>query len=344
MGTKTIYVQVARHHLDEAKKANTTDTAQDPHMLPGVTPVVPVPPPPRTVSMPAPPPGIPPSMMYPPPPPYMMMGTPPTATQPLMYVSAPGWQPMPPPVMPKTNVAAVREALDSIAADDDGNSERRNTVLGEALFPLVQQLTMDQTAVPKITGMLLELKDDDVLKLLDEPDYLQLKVWAAQRTLYGSGAGGVVASQPLLPAAPMPLAMYGRAVSADGAASMTPWYGNGMPRAMMPVAPAAPPMNGVLHRTHSNPIASMVSPVVPAAYRTASYGAPGAYVAAPPAAYGLMAAPPPPPAVMGGMYRMGSTGLPYAAAGGMYRTHSSSSGSGKRRGSRGGSGGAATTT
>lgn len=57
---------------------------------------------------------------------------------------------MPPAVLPKANVAAVRDALEGI--DPEEPPERRNTILGEALFPLVQQLTMDQAAVPKITG------------------------------------------------------------------------------------------------------------------------------------------------------------------------------------------------
>jgi hypothetical protein len=47
---------------------------------------------------------------------------------------------------------------------------------GEALTPLVSQLIVDPSGMPKVVAMLLEMKDEDVFHLLEDPDYLQFKV------------------------------------------------------------------------------------------------------------------------------------------------------------------------
>lgn len=256
MGSKTIYVQVARHHLEEAKKSTMqTDRLSSAFMLPGVTPPIT-------------------------PHPYMMYGGSGFASSPMMmpgptpHMMYMPWGSVPPPIAP-TDVGAV---LDALARAE--TPEHRDNVLGEALFPMVQHLAGDPTAVPKITGMLLELKDEDVIKMLEEPEYLHYRVWSAQRTLLSAPA----------PAAHVPLGMYGRSVSAD--ASQWPY--------VAPVPPPPPPprqFSSTLHRTGSNPIATMVAGVLP------SYGpAPPPYGPAAPVMVNPEAAMPMP------MYRSSSLG------------------------------------
>ena len=239
MGTKTIYVQVARHHLEEAKKSSMhADRPESAFMLPGITPPI----------MPHP---------------YMMYGGSGYASSPMMMPGS-GMMYMGPwgsgvpsgmaPPMPPTDINAV---VDALACAE--TPEHRDNVLGEALFPLVQSLAVDPGAVPKITGMLLELQDQDVIKMLEDHEFLHYRVWSAQRTLFAA---------PPAPAAHVPLGMYGRSVSADATAPQWPY-----------AAPLQPPPRGhfasTLHRTGSNPIATMVAGVLP------GYGAPPFAPAAP---------------------------------------------------------------
>ncbi|XP_004499044.1 polyadenylate-binding protein 2-like [Cicer arietinum] len=60
-------------------------------------------------------------------------------------------------------------------------SEQQRTMLGEALYPLVDQLEHDAAA--KVTGMLLEMDQPEVLHLIESPDALKAKVAEAMDVL-----------------------------------------------------------------------------------------------------------------------------------------------------------------
>lgn len=76
-------------------------------------------------------------------------------------------QPMP--------ITALASALANAPA------EQQRTMLGENLYPLVDQLEHDHAA--KVTGMLLEMDQTEVLHLLESPDALKAKVAEAMDVL-----------------------------------------------------------------------------------------------------------------------------------------------------------------
>ncbi|CAD5187550.1 polyadenylate-binding protein 2 [Musa acuminata AAA Group] len=59
--------------------------------------------------------------------------------------------------------------------------EQQRTMLGESLYPLVDQLEHDYSA--KVTGMLLEMDQTEVLHLLESPEALKAKVAEAMEVL-----------------------------------------------------------------------------------------------------------------------------------------------------------------
>ncbi|XP_044960153.1 polyadenylate-binding protein 2-like [Hordeum vulgare subsp. vulgare] len=59
--------------------------------------------------------------------------------------------------------------------------EQQRLMLGESLYPLVDQLEHDQAA--KVTGMLLEMDQTEVLHLIESPDALKSKVAEAMEVL-----------------------------------------------------------------------------------------------------------------------------------------------------------------
>ncbi|XVF36312.1 hypothetical protein REPUB_Repub19eG0047300 [Reevesia pubescens] len=59
--------------------------------------------------------------------------------------------------------------------------EQQRTMLGESLYPLVERLERDSAA--KVTGMLLEMDQTEVLHLLESPDALKAKVAEALEVL-----------------------------------------------------------------------------------------------------------------------------------------------------------------
>ncbi|RZS05689.1 hypothetical protein BHM03_00036232 [Ensete ventricosum] len=59
--------------------------------------------------------------------------------------------------------------------------EQQRMMLGENLYPLVEQLEHDHAA--KVTGMLLEMDQTEVLHLLESPDALKAKVGEAMEVL-----------------------------------------------------------------------------------------------------------------------------------------------------------------
>ncbi|KAK9293101.1 hypothetical protein L1049_021086 [Liquidambar formosana] len=54
-------------------------------------------------------------------------------------------------------------------------------MLGESLYPLVEQLEHEMAA--KVTGMLLEMDQTEVLHLLESPEALKAKVGEAMEAL-----------------------------------------------------------------------------------------------------------------------------------------------------------------
>ncbi|KAF3795827.1 Polyadenylate-binding protein 2 [Nymphaea thermarum] len=63
----------------------------------------------------------------------------------------------------------------------NASPEQQRTMLGESLYPLVEQLERDHAA--KVTGMLLEMDQTEVLHLLESPDALRSKVAEAMEVL-----------------------------------------------------------------------------------------------------------------------------------------------------------------
>ncbi|CAK7346720.1 unnamed protein product [Dovyalis caffra] len=67
--------------------------------------------------------------------------------------------------------------------------ENRMMMLGEQLYPLVERLEPDHVA--KVTGMLLEMDQTEVLHLIESPDALKKKVAEAMQVLQEAGASTV---------------------------------------------------------------------------------------------------------------------------------------------------------
>ncbi|XP_031267142.1 polyadenylate-binding protein 2-like [Pistacia vera] len=63
----------------------------------------------------------------------------------------------------------------------NASPEQQRTLLGESLYPLVEQLERDAAA--KVTGMLLEMDQTEVLHLLESPEALKAKVAEAMEVL-----------------------------------------------------------------------------------------------------------------------------------------------------------------
>ena len=71
--------------------------------------------------------------------------------------------------------------------------EQQRLMLGESLYPLVDQLEHDHAA--KVTGMLLEMDQTEVLHLLESPDALRAKVGEAMEVLRSHPQVGAPADQ-----------------------------------------------------------------------------------------------------------------------------------------------------
>ncbi|XWS59577.1 hypothetical protein CRYUN_Cryun08bG0134100 [Craigia yunnanensis] len=91
------------------------------------------------------------------------------------------------PPAASNSVAALSqgsEMLSSMLAA--ASPEKQKTILGERLYPLVQKHQPD--LVPKITGMLLEMDNSELLLLLESPESLAAKVEEAVEVLKLSNA------------------------------------------------------------------------------------------------------------------------------------------------------------
>uniref|UniRef100_A0A0D6R2K9 PABC domain-containing protein n=1 Tax=Araucaria cunninghamii TaxID=56994 RepID=A0A0D6R2K9_ARACU len=80
-------------------------------------------------------------------------------------------------------ITALASALAS------ANPEQQRAMLGEQLFPLVDQLEHDHAG--KVTGMLLEMDQTEVLHLIESPDALKAKVQEAMDVLRMAQAAAV---------------------------------------------------------------------------------------------------------------------------------------------------------
>ncbi|KAK9163883.1 hypothetical protein Syun_004785 [Stephania yunnanensis] len=67
----------------------------------------------------------------------------------------------------------------------NASPEQQRTMLGESLYPLVDKLEHEMAA--KVTGMILEMDQTEVLHLLESPDALKLKVAEAMEVLRNVG-------------------------------------------------------------------------------------------------------------------------------------------------------------
>ncbi|EOA16226.1 hypothetical protein CARUB_v10004368mg [Capsella rubella] len=70
----------------------------------------------------------------------------------------------------------------------NASPEQQRTMLGENLYPLVEQIEAESAA--KVTGMLLEMDQTEVLHLLESPEALKAKVAEAMDVLRSVAAGG----------------------------------------------------------------------------------------------------------------------------------------------------------
>lgn len=66
-------------------------------------------------------------------------------------------------------------------------------MLGEQLFPLVERIEREHTG--KVTGMLLEMDQTEVLHLIESPDALKKKVSEAMDVLRLASSGSDVGDQ-----------------------------------------------------------------------------------------------------------------------------------------------------
>ncbi|WVY99233.1 hypothetical protein V8G54_031384 [Vigna mungo] len=72
--------------------------------------------------------------------------------------------------------------------------ENQRMMLGEHLYPLVERLTLNQYTA-KVTGMLLEMDQSEVINLIESPDDLKTKVSEAMQVLYEAAPESGVADQ-----------------------------------------------------------------------------------------------------------------------------------------------------
>lgn len=96
---------------------------------------------------------------------------------PMQQPQAPPQQPAPapPPSMPNPNEPITASSLAAAPP------EQQKQILGERLFPLIQ--AVEPALAGKITGMLLEMDNGELLVLLESPDALNAKIMEAMAVL-----------------------------------------------------------------------------------------------------------------------------------------------------------------
>ncbi|QCD94435.1 polyadenylate-binding protein [Vigna unguiculata] len=96
-----------------------------------------------------------------------------------------------PPTDVKTSATSSTTLASALASASPENQHR---MLGEHLYPLVERLTpSNQTA--KVTGMLLEMDQAEVIHLIESPEDLKTKVSEAMKVLHEAAAGSEVGDQ-----------------------------------------------------------------------------------------------------------------------------------------------------
>ena len=96
----------------------------------------------------------------------------------------PGQQMPQPPAAPSAAPANAPLTLSALAAADP--SAQKN-MIGERLYPLIAQ--SEPELAGKITGMLLEMDNSELLHLLESPDSLRMKIQEALMVLKEHQAG-----------------------------------------------------------------------------------------------------------------------------------------------------------
>jgi polyadenylate-binding protein len=112
--------------------------------------------------------------------------------------------------MPSQEGAKLTAAMLAAAAP-----EQQKDMLGKRLFPLVQRLQPGRQMAAKITGMLLEMDNSELLLLLQSPNALSAKVNEAIAVLEQVGPHALPSGPHALPLGPSCcvhacMAAYGR--------------------------------------------------------------------------------------------------------------------------------------
>jgi len=97
-------------------------------------------------------------------------------------------QQQPQNIMPQQAQPGQPPALTAAALANASDNEQKN-MIGERLYPLIQQQVAPESA-GKITGMLLEMDNPELLHLLESPDALNAKVAEAINVLQQHGNRG----------------------------------------------------------------------------------------------------------------------------------------------------------
>ncbi|KAK7279775.1 hypothetical protein RJT34_24832 [Clitoria ternatea] len=88
----------------------------------------------------------------------------------------------------------LRPAATLASALASATPENQRMMLGEHLYPLVERLTTNQHTA-KVTGMLLEMDQSEVIHLIESPEDLKIKVSEAMQVLHDAAAGSEVGDQ-----------------------------------------------------------------------------------------------------------------------------------------------------
>jgi polyadenylate-binding protein len=90
-------------------------------------------------------------------------------------------------MMPPQQMMAGQQPRAEMSASNLANAPpgMQKQMLGEKIFPLIARLQPEMAG--KITGMMLEMDNSELLILLESPDQLKMKVDEALRVLEGGG-------------------------------------------------------------------------------------------------------------------------------------------------------------